>query len=75
MSQASRDVEGDVTVENAYGGTPDGDGGSDQHPGAVWTGLVLFALIIYSIYSGHMIFSTYNAALLVVLALGSKALN
>lgn len=55
------------------GGKPD-----DQppvHPGAVMVGLVLFCVLVYSLYISNFEFATVNASLLVVLALGSKAIN
>ena len=68
-------------VENAgeeYNVATGGDGGDEQppvHPGAVMTGIALFGLIVYSLYAGEIRFASLNSILLVVLALGSKAMN
>lgn len=54
-------------------------GGDDDppsvHPGTVMVGIVLTILIIHSVYVGEYQFASLNAVLLVILALGSKAIN
>ena len=73
--------ENERFVENAekdYDVGTGGDGGDEQppvHPGAVMTGIVLFVLIVYSLYAGEIRFASLNSILLVVLALGSKAMD
>lgn len=74
------DIEEFVESVNAedYDVATGGDGGDGQspvHPGAVMVGIFLFGLIIYSLYAGEMRFAYLNTTLLVVLALGSKAMN
>jgi len=65
-------------TEKEYDVATGGDGGDEQppvHPGAVMAGIVLFVLIVYSLYAGEIRFASLNSILLVVLALGSKAMN
>jgi len=45
------------------------------HPGAVMVGIVLFFTLLYSLYLPNFEFASLNLVLLVVLALGSKAMN
>jgi len=45
------------------------------HPGAVMVGIVLFFTLLYSLYLPNFEFASLNLILLVVLALGSKAMN
>lgn len=55
-----------------------GDGGDDEvtvHPGTVVVGIVIFFIIVYSIYIGELRFAGLNCILLVALALGSKAID
>lgn len=59
--------------ENEIGSSDD-----DQptvHPGAVMVGIVLFFALLYSLYIQNFEFASLNLILLVVLALGSKAMN
>lgn len=73
VEQFVRDVE-----EKDYEIKTGGNGDSDKppvHPGAVMAGIVLFFLIVYSLYAGEIRFASLNSILLVVLALGSKAMN
>jgi len=56
-----------------YGGSPDGD--PEVNGGAVMVGLVLFSLIVFSLYSGKWNFALYNTVLLVILSIGSSIIN
>lgn len=58
---------------SSYGGSPPDE--PNAHPGAVMAGFVITILIGFSVYSGMWMFMLYLTMLLVVLALGSKALN
>lgn len=56
------------------------NGGSSQPPnnpntGIIWTGLVLFGLIVYSAYNGMHTFTLWVTLMLLVLALGNKAIR
>ena len=73
VEQFVHDVE-----EEDYEIKTGGNGGSDKppvHPGAAMAGIVLFFLIVYSVYIGEIQFAGLNSALLTLLALGSKAIN
>lgn len=53
-----------------------GDGDPPSvHPGAVMVGIVLTILTVHSVYVGEYQFASLNAVLLVILALGSKAID
>ena len=73
IEQFVRDVE-----EEDYDIQTGGNGEDDKppvHSGAVMAGIVLFFLIVYSIYIGEIHFAGLNSVLLTLLALGSKAIN
>lgn len=61
----------DYDIDHGKGG----DSEPPAHVGAVFTGLFLVFVVIYSIYVGEWSFAGLNCTLLVVLALGSKGLN
>lgn len=63
----------DHEKQYGYGGSPDGD--PEVNGGAVMVGLVLFSLIVFSLYSGKWTFALYNTILLVILSIGSSIVS
>jgi len=51
------------------------DNKPSAHPGTIMVGFVLFFTLLYSLYLPNFEFASLNLILLVVLALGSKAMN
>lgn len=55
--------------------TTDSEKRKSPKAGIVWAGLALGSLLFYILYFGYMEYSMFVAALLVILALGNKAIK